>query len=117
MNVIPIMVIPLVNALHIQLLNYHNNYDLVVHIQQLTKVCVMNDENTKDHKIQYFANFFKKKVIDWFAKYETAHPTGTWNQMQFTLITQFSEIQSERQAIMALHHLKQKKIQVSGRLL
>jgi hypothetical protein len=40
MNMNPIMVVILVNVLRIQLLKYHDNDDLVMHIQQLIKVCV-----------------------------------------------------------------------------
>jgi hypothetical protein len=36
------MAIPLANALRIQLPKYHDNEDLVLHIRQLTKMCVTN---------------------------------------------------------------------------
>lgn len=58
------MEIPLANALHIQLLKYHNNEDPILHIQQLTKVCVINGENIDNHKLLYFPNFLKGRTID-----------------------------------------------------
>ncbi len=59
MNVNPLMVVMAIvpaNVLHIQLLKYHENDDPVIHIRQLTKVCVTNGKDTNDHKIQYFPN-------------------------------------------------------------
>jgi hypothetical protein len=49
MNVNPLMVLILANVLHIQLLKYHDNDDPVIHIRQLTKVCVTNGEDIDDH--------------------------------------------------------------------
>jgi hypothetical protein len=62
MNVNPFMAIVPINVLHIQLLKYHDNNDLVIHIWQLTKVSVTNGEDTNDHKLQYFPNFFRKRT-------------------------------------------------------
>jgi hypothetical protein len=71
MNVPPIMAVPLANVLRIQLPKYHDNGELVLHIQQLMKVCVINGENTDCHKLQYFLNSLRGRVVDWFGKYET----------------------------------------------
>ncbi len=50
-------------------------------IQYYTFKFVINGKDTDDHKIQYFLNSLKGKVVDQFAKYETTHPTTTWNQV------------------------------------
>ncbi len=68
---------PIMVVLCIQLPKCHDNDDIFIHIQQLTKVCVTNGENTNDHKLQYFPNSLRGKTIDWFAMYETIHPTVT----------------------------------------
>jgi len=60
MNMNPLMVIILVNVLCIQLLKYHDNDDLVIHIRQLIKVCVTNGKDIDDHKFQYFPNFLRR---------------------------------------------------------
>jgi len=96
MNTNPIMVVVLVDVLRIQLLKYHDNDDLIIYIQQLIKVCVTNEENMDDHKVQYFFNSFKRKATDWFFKYEMIHPMATWNEVQWVFINQFSEICNER---------------------
>jgi hypothetical protein len=64
MNLLPIMVILLVNALHIQLSKYHHNEDPILHIQQLVKVCVTNRKKNNDHKLQYFPNSLKGRIVD-----------------------------------------------------
>jgi hypothetical protein len=64
MNVPPIMAIPPANALQIQLPKYHDNGDLVLHIQQLTKVCVTNGKDTDHHKLQYFPNSLRGRAIN-----------------------------------------------------
>ncbi len=64
MNVNPLMVIKPTNVLCNQLPNYHDNDDPVIHIWQLTKVCVTNGKDIDDHKLQYFPNYLKKKAID-----------------------------------------------------
>ncbi len=56
MSVPPIIAVPLANVLRIYLSKYHDNEDLVLHIRQLTKVCVTNGEYTNYHKLQYFPN-------------------------------------------------------------
>jgi hypothetical protein len=58
------MVIPPANALQIQLPKYHDNGDPVLHIQQLTKVCVTNGKDIDCHKLQYFPNSLKGKAVD-----------------------------------------------------
>ncbi len=87
MNVNPLMVVVFVNVLCIQLSKYHDNDDLVIYIRQLTKVCVTNGKDTDDHKLQYFPNFLREKVVDWFAKYETVHPTIIWDEVQWAFIS------------------------------
>ncbi len=52
MNMIPFIAIIPINVLRIQLLKYHDNDDHVLHIWQLTKVCVINGEDINDHKLQ-----------------------------------------------------------------
>jgi hypothetical protein len=52
MNVNPLIVVIFVNVLHIQLPKYHDIDDPVIYIQQRTKVCVTNGENTYDHKFE-----------------------------------------------------------------
>ncbi len=71
MNLPPIMAIFPCNALCIQLCKYHNNEDPILHIQHLTKVCMTNGENIDDHKLQYFPNSFRGRVVNWFGRYET----------------------------------------------
>jgi len=93
--------------LRIQLPKYHDNDDPTLYIQQLTKICVTNGEN--NHKIQYFPNSLKERVIDWFIRYEIAHPTTTWNWVQQALITRFSEILNEGQVVATLGYAQQKK--------
>ncbi len=70
MFVPPIMALPTTNVLHIQLPKYHDNDDPVSHLQQLTKVFVTNAKNILDHKLQYFPNSLKGKVVDCFARFE-----------------------------------------------
>jgi hypothetical protein len=81
MNVNPFMVVVPTNVLHIQLLKYHDNDDLVIHIWQLTKVRVTNGKDTDNHKLQYFPIFLRGRTTDWFTKYETAHPATTWAEV------------------------------------
>jgi hypothetical protein len=64
MFVPPIMALPAANVLHIQLPKYHDNDDPISHLQQLTKVCVTNGKNIEDHKLQYFPNSLRRKVVD-----------------------------------------------------
>ncbi len=73
------MAITPTNVLRIQLPKYHDNDNLILHIRQLTKVCVTNGEDTNVHKIQQFLNYLKRRVVDWFAKYETTHLATIWN--------------------------------------
>ncbi len=101
MNVPPIIAIPFINVLRIQLLKYHDNGDPTLHIQQLTEVCVINGEDTNCHKLQYFPNSSRGKVAALFGRYEIAHPTMTWAKVQRAFITRFNEIRSERQATIA----------------
>jgi hypothetical protein len=87
MNVNSLVVVVPINVLRIQLLKYHDNDDPIIHIQQLTKVCVTNGEDTNDHKLQYFPSSFKGRVTDWFAKYEIAHLATTWDEVQWAFIS------------------------------
>jgi hypothetical protein len=82
------MVVPVVNALQIQLFKYHDNRDLVLHIRQLTKVYVTIGKDIDNHKLQYFPNSLKEKATNWFGRYET---NTTWAKVQLAFITQFSE--------------------------
>jgi hypothetical protein len=81
MNMNPFMAIVPANVLHIELSKYHDNDDHVIHIQQLTKVCVTNGEDIDDHKLQYFPNSLRGRTTDWFARYEMAHPAVTWDEV------------------------------------
>jgi hypothetical protein len=56
---------------------------------------VTNGEYTYDHILQYFPNFLKGKVTNWFVKYEILHPVTTWDEVQWAFINQFSGIHSE----------------------
>ncbi len=51
MNVLPIMALVTTNVLCIQLPEYHDNDDPILHIWQLIKVCLTNQEDTKYHKL------------------------------------------------------------------
>jgi len=109
MNMNPLMVVVPTNVLHIQLSKYHDDDDLVIHIRQLTKVCVINGKDTNNHKLQFFPIFLKRITIDWFAKYEMAHLVATWGEVQQDFINRFSEIRSEGQMAATLKCAKQKK--------
>jgi hypothetical protein len=111
MNVNPFMVVVPTNVLCIQLLKYHDNDDLVIHIRQLTKVCVTNGEDTNNHKLQYFPNFnyLRGKVVNWFAKYKMTHPVATWDEIQQDFVNRFSEIRSKGQTTITLKYAQQKK--------
>ncbi len=74
----------------------------------MTKVCVTNGKDIDRHKLQYFPNSLNGKVVNWFRRYETAHLT-TWAKVQHAFITQFNEIRSEGQLVIALGYVKQKK--------
>jgi len=106
MNMNPLMVVVPTNVLHIQLSKYHDDDDLVIHIRQLIKVCVTNGKDTNNHKLQYFPNSFKRRAIDWFTKYEMAHPVATWGEVQHDFISRFSEICSEGQVVATLRCAK-----------
>jgi hypothetical protein len=71
MFVPPIMDLPTVNVLCIQLPKYHDNDDPMSHLRQSTKLCVTNGENIPDNKLQYFPNLLKGKVVNWFTRFET----------------------------------------------
>jgi hypothetical protein len=58
------MVIPLANALRIQLPKYHDNESPILHIRQLTKVCVTNGKNIYNHKLQYFPNSWRGRATN-----------------------------------------------------
>ncbi len=60
----PIMAIIHTNILHIQLPKYYDNDDLVLHIQQLIKVCVIDGKDIEYHKLQYFPNSLKGKAAN-----------------------------------------------------
>ncbi len=81
MNMNPLIVLVPSNVLHIQLPKYHDNDDPVIHIQQLTQIYVTIGKNIDDHKLQYFPNSLRGRIVDWFAKYETTHPMATWNEV------------------------------------
>ncbi len=49
------------NVLKIQLPKYHDGNEQLLHIQQLTKVCVTNGENTNLHKLQFSKYFMRKR--------------------------------------------------------
>jgi len=59
MNIIPTTILPTINVWCIQPPKYHDNDDLMSHLQKLTKVCVTNKEDTNNHKLQYFLNSLK----------------------------------------------------------
>jgi hypothetical protein len=82
MFVLPIMALPIVNVLCIQLPKYHDNDHLVSHFQQLTKARVTNGENIFDHKLQYFPNSLRGKAVNWFAKFETTQLVATWDEVR-----------------------------------
>jgi hypothetical protein len=82
MNVNLLRAVVLAHVLHIQLPKYRDNDDPVIHIQQLTKVCVTNGKNKNDHKVQYFPNFLRGRATNWFARSETTHLATTWDEVQ-----------------------------------
>ncbi len=47
----PLMVIVLANVLCIQLPKYHDTDDPIIHIRQLTKVCVINGKDIDNCKL------------------------------------------------------------------
>ncbi len=65
------MILPTTNVWYIQPSKYHDNDDLMSHLQKLTKVCVTNKEDTNNHKLQHFFNSLRGWTTNWFAKYET----------------------------------------------
>ncbi len=73
------------------------------------KACVTNRENIDYHKIQYFPNSLRGRIVDWFGKYEIAYLTTSWAKVQRAFIIWFSEIRSEGQATVASWYAKQKK--------
>jgi hypothetical protein len=87
MNVPLIMAAPPTNALQIQVPKYHDNGNPILHIQQLTKVCVTNGKNTYCHRLQYFPNSLGGKLVNWFRRYEATHPIATWAKVQCAFIT------------------------------
>jgi hypothetical protein len=60
------------------------------------KVCITNGENRNFHKLQYFLNSLKGRIVNWYGKYETVYPTMIWAEVQRAFIIRFSEIRSER---------------------
>jgi hypothetical protein len=64
MNIPPIMAVPLASVLGIQLPKYHDSRDPVLHIQQVTKVCVTNEKDTNCHKLQYFPNSLRGRIVN-----------------------------------------------------
>jgi hypothetical protein len=72
------------------------------------KVRVTNEKDTNYHKLQYFPNSLKGRVVNWFGIYEIVHPT-TWVEVQRAFITRFCEIRNEGQAVAILRYAKQKK--------
>ncbi len=70
---------------------------------------MINREDTNDHKLQYFLNSLRRRVTNWFAKYETTHPMATWGEVQRDFINWFSEIRNEGLTAATLRYAKQKK--------
>jgi hypothetical protein len=68
---------------------------------------VSNGKDTDDHKLQYFLNYLRRRIADWFARYGTIHPSATWDEVQRAFISRFSEIHNEGQVIII--YVKQKK--------
>jgi hypothetical protein len=66
-----VMATPISNVLIIQLPLYQIDDDPTSHLQQLTKICVTNGENTNVHKLRYFPYSLKKIKMDWFDRYAT----------------------------------------------
>ncbi len=54
-----------------------------------------NGEDINDHKLLYFPNFLRGRTINWFARYEIAHPMATWGEVQWAFISRVSEIHIE----------------------
>jgi hypothetical protein len=76
------------------------------------KVCVTNGKYTNCHRPHYFPNSLRRRVVDWFGRYETVHPTMTWAKVQCAFIIRFSKIRSDRQAITTSLYSKQKKYEM-----
>jgi hypothetical protein len=77
-------------------------------VTTLNKVCVINGKDIDDHKLQYFSNSLRGTTTNWFARYETRHPTATWHEVWQAFISQFSEIHSKGQVATTLKYAKQK---------
>jgi hypothetical protein len=73
---------------------------------------VTNGENTNDHKLKYFQNSLRGRITDYFGKYETTHLETTWAKVQHDFIAWFNDIKIERQAIVILRYMKQKKYEL-----
>jgi hypothetical protein len=82
------------------------------HLRQLTKLFVTNGKNIHNHKLQYFPNLLKRKVVDCFVRFEITRPTTIWDEVQWAFISRFSEVWSEGQAIAMLPYAKQKKYEL-----
>jgi hypothetical protein len=52
----------------------------------LRKVCVINGEYTNYNELQYFPNSLRGRVVNWFGRYETTHPTTTWAKVECAFI-------------------------------
>jgi hypothetical protein len=74
------------NVLSIQLLKYHNGGEPLSHIQQLTKVCVTNSENTNLNKLQYFPDNLQGRTNDWSTHFETTNLAIAWPVVQQAFI-------------------------------
>ncbi len=68
-----------------------------------------NKKDTNDHKLQLFPNYIRRGVIDWFTRYEMAHLTTIWDEVQRAFISQLNEIRNEGQAVASLRYAKQTK--------
>jgi hypothetical protein len=82
MNVHPLMAIVPANVLCIQLPKYHDNDDPIIHISQLTKVCVTNGENTNDHtNFNIFQILLEGKLLISLLGMRTAYSATTWDEV------------------------------------
>ncbi len=79
---------------------YYDGDDLMTHLKQFTKICVINGENIDVHKVWYFPKYtLKRWGEDWFACYETMNLVARWATAQQAFIAQFNMVWSEGHAI------------------
>jgi len=77
----PTMAIVATNILQIPLPKFHDGDDAITHIGRLTKICVMNGEDTDAHKLQYFPTTLQGTSVSWFTCYETTNLIATWGEV------------------------------------